>query len=79
MNSEMGKIVSFQIVQGYAGNVSTSFGQYASTSSYTPDVVALDELGALWMISLSDFYKGVNANWKRMTPRREFEYSQQVG
>ena len=54
------KVVSFQIVQGYARS--------ESSGGYSPDVIALCADGSLWWIGLSDFQDNNDTKWKRMTP-----------
>lgn len=63
----MKRIISFQIVQGYAAHVALSPSRSLQSKSYSPDVVALDEDGVLWVIGLSEF-NDYGAKWKRLTP-----------
>jgi hypothetical protein len=54
------KVVSFQIVQGFAS---------ASSKYWTPDVVALCEDGSMWYTNLTQFQHGYGGSWTRMTPQ----------
>ena len=55
----MPKVVSFQIVQGYANQAGTK---------WSPDVVALCEDGSLWSIGLYEFHHNKDdGKWRKMT------------
>ena len=52
------KVVSFQVVQGYAS---------AKETCWSPDIIALCEDGSLWALPLSHYQSGY-LNWTRITP-----------